>query len=96
MVCWFIALILHRKNLLVAQETKHSEERKSFPRGTKVPRFIPEPEGDLYEEDQAANCPVDREWLQARFAEYMVTVWGEDVESGGCPSPDYGVCDHSD
>ncbi|GMH45076.1 hypothetical protein BSKO_13033 [Bryopsis sp. KO-2023] len=54
-----------------------------------------EAEGDPCGEEQVANRPVDREWLQASFAQYMETVGEDDVESGGCPSPDYGVCDRS-
>ncbi|GMH36108.1 hypothetical protein BSKO_03976 [Bryopsis sp. KO-2023] len=98
------------QDLLMAQETRHREnvERSSFPHETaaRVPQFIPanyrqgfdfsfqEAEGDPCE-NQAMDRPVDREALQAGFAQYMETVTENDVESGGCPSPDYGGCDRS-
>ncbi|GMH44990.1 hypothetical protein BSKO_12947 [Bryopsis sp. KO-2023] len=91
------------QNLLVAQETKHREsvERNSF--AQRVPAFFPanhqqgfnfsaqEPEGDPPCENQGVNRPVDVERLRESFAKYMETVGEEDVESGGCPSPNYGV-----
>ncbi|GMH38756.1 hypothetical protein BSKO_06640 [Bryopsis sp. KO-2023] len=90
------------QKLLIAQETKAAKQRDQE-RVVKVERMPspPQTEFDFQEseggtcQEEPANRPVDVEWLRASFAQYMENVQEEDVESGGCPSPDYGVCDRS-